>query len=666
MAISDVIKKYFEPQEQVRLRDVLNPSNLASGVSKTSKGIVGGVQQMGQSAFRAYAGLGGAITGKTLTPSTYFQKQLYGTDKPITLRSVGSELGLSEKSKFAAPVGFALGVADLVPGGNVSKQGAVNLLKNANKADDALKVLTKVMGVADDVARKYVDDAVRLTDAKQLSSLVDNVVNESQQVSRFVQKGKSALGIGKADPLTLEARKYKSAEEFVKAQGKEIYHSTDSEAFSVFDPTKAAKGETYFNPLGDGLFLSKDKAFTQRFGKNTFEYVLPKNAKTKVITDQKFQVSEYPAAVKGTLKKLGIKYDDLDLGDKVMINRLVENNPPIQALNEVEFLIKEDIAPKFGVKPKPNQVKDIMQGIMTKRNAKYDAVIYRSTDDLYGTADEIIIPKDKVPNLKNKSQLTDIWERANKVTDNLRTRGFVTSAKEILPDSKIAGQYVPRATDALAIKAKNLIKTDFAQAERIALTGSDDNAVAIASELLKKYADDITKTASASTRAALNDKAAQIANTIAPKLTEQGRAIQAASILGRLTPEGQVRFAAREIQRYNETAKIKIPELTGEQTGEILKEMREINNMANGADKAIRFKKLQDYIQDLVPTPIMNKIITVWKAGLLTGIKTQGLNMFSNLFHGFQRWQKIFPLLLWIVLPLYSQDKGLKLSQQKD
>ena len=214
-------------------------------------------------------------------------------------------------------------------------------------------------------------------------------------------------------------------------------------------------------------------------------------------------------------------------------------------------------------------------------------------------------------------------------------RGFITSVKEALPQAeKVAGQYVPRGTDALAIKAKNLITSDIATAEKIALTRSDDSAVAIASELIKKYGDGAAKATDAGHAGALYDKAAEIANTLAPKLTEQGRAIQAASILGRLTPEGQLRFAAREIQRYNEVNPLKkIPELTGEQSQQILGEMKAIREMTDGTEKAMRFQKLQDYIKDLVPTPLIKKIIAVWKAGLLTGIKTTGLNLFSNISH---------------------------------
>src|SRR3990167_2528439 len=62
--------------------------------------------------------------------------------------------------------------------------------------------------------------------------------------------------------------------------------------------------------------------------------------------------------------------------------------------------------------------------------------------------------------------------------------------------------------------------------------------------------------------------------------------------------------------------------------------MKTIETMADGTEKAMRFKSLQDYISDLIPSTLYKKIVTVWKAGLLTGVKTSGLNIFSNLSHG--------------------------------
>lgn len=416
--IAQKTKDFFAPSpDNVRARDVVR--ELPEGMKEVGEKIGKFFIAQGQASFRGFAAVQSTVTRTPITPETPFQKELFGTDKKITPRSFGAETGLNEKNPITPVVGFVLGAADLIPGGNTTKATAVNLLKNADNADDALKILTKTIGATKEVASKYLDDAVRLTDEKQLSGLVDNVISETP-----------------------------------------------------------------------------------------------------------------------------------------------------------------------------------------------------------------------------------------KIAGKLRERGFVTSVKEAFPNasSKVAGQYIPRSTDELAMKAKNLIQDDIVQAERMATTGTDDHAVATAAELIKHYAEAASVAVDTATKAALEDKMAAIANPMARNLTEQGRAIQAASILSRLTPEGQVRFAAREIQKYNEMVDksklpfgTKIPELTGQQAGKIVEDMRRIQGMPDGLERAKEFQKVQEGIFDLVPSPLMKKIATVWKAGLLTGIKTSGLNIFSNTAHGISETVKDVP-----------------------
>jgi len=229
----------------------------------------------------------------------------------------------------------------------------------------------------------------------------------------------------------------------------------------------------------------------------------------------------------------------------------------------------------------------------------------------------------------------DTMEAYTKVANTLKERGYITSVKTVAPKAtRVSGQYIPRSTDELSIKASNLIKDDIATAEKLAREGTDENAVAVASELIKKYSGDAAKAGTKGEADLLYDKVADIANTIAPKLTELGRAVQAASILGRMTPEGQVRFAAKTIEHFNQANPTKrIAGLTGAQVEKFSKEAKEIFEMPDGLERAQRYQKFQQEISDLVPTPLMKKLTTIWKAGLLTGIKTSGLNIFSNLAH---------------------------------
>lgn len=249
---------------------------------------------------------------------------------------------------------------------------------------------------------------------------------------------------------------------------------------------------------------------------------------------------------------------------------------------------------------------------------------------------------------------------AAKPTVQTTERGFISSVKEANPEiaSRVAGQYVPRETDTLATQAANLVKDDITTAENLARTGTSDKSVATAAELIKHYTNEAATATNVGIKNTLYDKAADIANTIARKLTEQGRAVQAASILGRLTPEGVVRFAAREIQKYNEAIdtakttlgginptamKTKIPELTGEQVAGFTKQAKEIASMPDGVEKAMAWHKLNEGIAALIPSGLYAKLVSVWKAGLLTGVKTSGLNIASNLFHGVSEIVKDVP-----------------------
>lgn len=237
-------------------------------------------------------------------------------------------------------------------------------------------------------------------------------------------------------------------------------------------------------------------------------------------------------------------------------------------------------------------------------------------------------------------------------------RRFITRTKAMAPEAQamLDGKYKPRDTQELIDTADALIKSSPDAATRMAIEGTDDNAVAVASRLIDTYITD-AKAAQGPAKDALYEKAAEIANAAAKTLTEHGRAVQAASILGRLTPEGMVRYAARQVQKYNEKAgertvtnflggAKKIPELTGEQAKEIADEMEKIQAMTDPEQKARAFSDLSKKVRALIPSTLYAKIITLWKAGLLTGLKTTGLNIASNASHAAAETIKDVPAAL--------------------
>lgn len=151
-----------------------------------------------------------------------------------------------------------------------------------------------------------------------------------------------------SNPLLQEARKYKSAEEFVKAQGDTLYHGSPDGIINKIDPTKLKpNGE-----LGSGFYLSENPKMAGNYTKGTGE------------------INEINI---GGLKILNTSKSGLD--------GFVDN------------------AIKYGSKEKY---------IQSLKDAGYDGI--RAMDK-----GETVIFPESVSKLKTKSQLTDLYNQANKV-----------------------------------------------------------------------------------------------------------------------------------------------------------------------------------------------------------------------------------------------------------
>lgn len=478
------------------------------------------------------------------------------------------------------------------------------------------------------------------------------------------------------EPLAAEARKYKSAEEFVKVQGIPVFRGGTA--------TDLTRGKSL------GISVSTERSIAEDFAKKTKaggtnaqvdEFIIKPNIKildastlTQPIVEK---ATGYPilgeVSIMDYAKKNG--YDAVDFSKRSTYFNTPEaeikiiNNDVLQTKSQLTDFYNKAVGanarpptiPKMEAvqggtvaRPEPTtpQVETLPREVSesTNRSSRAFEKVYHESGG--GARDSLAVETSLSPTIAGEApQRVGLFNSFKEKVGNAwlatRERGFISSIKEQLPEAgkeaeRIGGQYIPRDTDQLAIKAKNFVKDNTFQAEEFVKANADDKAVAVASELIKHY-----------NEAGNFEKAGQIAHDIAAKLTEQGRSVQAASILGRLTPEGQLRFAASEINRYNAEIAAKrggvfglqkkIPNLTLEQTSFITTEAKLIEKMPDGIEKAMRFKKLNDYIANLVPSPLYQKLITLWKAGLLTGVKTSGLNTFSNLFHGASEILKDIP-----------------------
>ena len=212
-------------------------------------------------------------------------------------------------------------------------------------------------------------------------------------------------------------------------------------------------------------------------------------------------------------------------------------------------------------------------------------------------------------------------------------RGFVTSVKNaenVEPTVKnlVEGTYIQKPNENLMGEAQALLN----DGASIDFKGT-------------KYLD---KKVAATIQHAINNQrtnpelSAALYNNLAENATELGRGVQAYNLLQKMSPEAISLSVAGKIQKYNRTAIRKIPELTGEQTKMIADKIDALS-LLKGHDKEIAIGELKQTIDNFIPSSIGDKAIAVWKAGLLTSLRTHERNFVGNLIHGVAEIAKDVP-----------------------
>lgn len=131
------------------------------------------------------------------------------------------------------------------------------------------------------------------------------------------------------------------------------------------------------------------------------------------------------------------------------------------------------------------------------------------------------------------------------------------------------------------------------------------------------------------------DAAADTAHKLSEIATKTGQQLQIYSILGRMTPEGMLRYAAKEL----ETMKQRLAEnpnrwgtwlknnadklrLTAEDAEKITAYMERAQAMPDGRDKVIMFAEIQKLLQAKMPSTLGSKLSTLQRISLLLNPKT--------------------------------------------
>ena len=293
--------------------------------TKTVFGAIGKFgKEVGQGIARSFLATGTFLAGEpSYTPQTEIEKKIFGTDKPVSFRTIGENTlmigGEDFKQKwgnYSIPVGMLIAGLDIVPIGFGKKQALEQVAKVISKTEEVARIAKTLKTVL-----KGSDDEIMVL-AKSLK-----VVNKPEEVLQIIEgvgKGKEAIPVApkalpevipaekgiipkELEPLAVEARKYKSAEEFVSAQ--KPYYSGGKLEIKQFGLGKLKTGE---ERLGYYLTSSKDyaKTFAGKEGKITEAFVDIK--KPYLVSPENELLIEAPYSHSIFIKELKAKgYDSL-------------------------------------------------------------------------------------------------------------------------------------------------------------------------------------------------------------------------------------------------------------------------------------------------------------------------------------------------------------------
>lgn len=216
--------------------------------------------------------------------------------------------------------------------------------------------------------------------------------------------------------------------------------------------------------------------------------------------------------------------------------------------------------------------------------------------------------------------------KSGNVVENRLTTGGKEGRQNLSPavQAEISGEHAVRSTKQLAANAA-------AGADGQSL----DHIIQKAHEDLAVPAGHIDDTTVASVQQAIEradaegrtQDAVALHDALSEHLVKQGQTIQAASLLYKLSPNGQLYKGLRDIKKAG-------GEITPELEGKLKGLTDNINNAKTPEEKDFATAQLHKAVADAIPQSAANNALSVWKASLLSGVKTQGGNFVSNATFG--------------------------------
>jgi hypothetical protein len=205
-------------------------TNILSGIGNTISNVASAIGNFGKTILQAPGRASSAITLDTrgelqFTPTTPIEKFFLG-DQPIKSASQQYKEakqtlesgGLIPKNLSSPVAGVAVfgGLAlDLIPFGGTEENAAKALVKTKT-VEEALTTLTR-LGVADDIARAYADDVVKVITEKEAKNIL-KAISKLQETTKIVKPISNIIKNAEDfKPLLNEAKSATTLDDFIKS-----------------------------------------------------------------------------------------------------------------------------------------------------------------------------------------------------------------------------------------------------------------------------------------------------------------------------------------------------------------------------------------------------------------------------------------------------------------
>lgn len=229
--------------------------------------------------------------------------------------------------------------------------------------------------------------------------------------------------------------------------------------------------------------------------------------------------------------------------------------------------------------------------------------------DVEAPTTELVVPLERLAKPRGP-KATAAGKKERGFIETLRTSERTTP--ELATELEKVADYTPQPNDPLIKEAFKLVEVDINKAEQVAKESSN-KGVAAATALIDHYQ-----------KLGNFERAGEIAEEAAERLTEAGRQVQAASIWNRLGPEGIVQYASRQLKKSDK-------KLTPELRDNLQKMAIDLKKIEDPEERALATKRMMDEIGRAKGSTLGEKVASLWKSGLLTSPLTTAGNIAGNL-----------------------------------